>query len=289
MQKVLVLGATGMLGHACKQILEKANRYEVVSTSRDKRPDHFTFDAVVDNPESLIEQVNPDWIINCIGIIKPHINENSVESISNAINVNAIFPAKLSSATTNPIIQIATDCVYSGIKGGYTESDSHDATDVYGKTKSLGEIPAENLIHLRASIIGPEVGRSTSLLEWFLNQPNGSTLNGFTNHMWNGVTTHHFGMLAEGIISNNYSSVNKTHVIPGNELSKADLLRAFSVSYRRQDLIINNVESKVEINRTLSTENDQLNVNLWKMAGFDTPPTVEEMVDQQSKIAFSKS
>jgi len=288
MQKVLILGATGMLGHACKEILEKTDKYEVVNTSRLNKPGYLTFDAVVDNPEALISQINPDWIVNCIGIIKPHINENSVESISNAINVNSIFPAKLSSATPKPIIQIATDCVYSGAKGGYVESDFHDATDVYGKTKSLGEMPAENLIHLRASIIGPEVGRSTSLLEWFLNQPNGATLNGFTNHMWNGVTTHHFGMLAEGIISNNYLSIKKTHVIPGNELSKADLLRAFSLSYKRQDLIINNVESKVEINRTLKTENDQLNIDLWNMAGFNTPPTVEEMVDQQSQIASSK-
>ena len=282
MQKVLILGGTGMLGHACREILEESNGLEVLSTARNQVPGYVNFDARVDDAKTLIEDLNPDWIINCIGIIKPHIDEKSVESIAQAVAINSVFPEKLANSTSKPIIQIATDCVYSGATGSYSELDLHDATDVYGKSKSLGEVPAENVMHIRASIIGPEVGRSTSLLEWFLNQPEGTTLNGFTNHLWNGVTTHHFGKIAAGLIANNFTSFQKAHAIPGNVLSKSDLLRSFASIYNRNDLTINDVLSNLEINRTLSTNNPDLNLKIWEMAGYSTPPTVEEMVAEQA-------
>lgn len=283
MKKVLVLGATGMLGHACSYVLRQNATLDVVNTSRTTKAGYLKFDASTDSISDLISAVKPDWIINCIGIIKPHIDEKDIASINQAIRINSLFPQEIALASTRPVIQIATDCVYSGNIGAYPESALHDATDVYGKTKSLGEIPADNLKHIRASIIGPEQGRSTSLLEWFRNQPKDAKLNGFTDHLWNGVTTHHFGAFTKGIIENDYLEFNKIHIVPEDIVTKAELLRIFASSYERSDITINDVESAKTIDRTLTTENPETNSTLWKLAGYETPPTIKQMVEEQSK------
>jgi dTDP-4-dehydrorhamnose reductase len=284
MKKVLILGATGMLGSACHSVLSNSKEIEIFKTSRTNQAGYLCFDAQSDNVSELIESTNPDWIVNCIGVIKPYINEKSAESRMNAIKINGLFPEHLASSTNQPIIQIATDCVYSGRKGNYVESDTHDATDVYGKTKSLGEMPAENFKHLRASIIGPEVGRSTSLLEWFRNQPKDASLNGFTDHLWNGVTTHHFGLIAKGVIEQDFYDFNMTHLVPQDKVSKAQLLRIFAEVYGRPDVIINDTKSPETIDRTLATENKEINKKLWEMAGYEVPPTVEKMVREQAEF-----
>jgi len=283
MKKVLILGATGMLGSACKSVMSHTGKLEVVGTARTSETGHIKFDAANDDIEAMISAVKPDWIVNCIGVIKPHITEDSLESRIRATEINGLFPARLAQSTKKPIIQIATDCVFSGRKGRYVESDLHDATDVYGKTKSLGEMPAANLKHLRVSIIGPEIGRSTSLLEWFRNQPIGASLNGFTDHLWNGVTTHHFGYLARGIIEQDFTDFSRTHIIPKDVVNKANLLRLFASSYKRSDILISDVKSSVTIDRTLATENAELNSKLWKFAGYEEPPSVELMVEEQAR------
>lgn len=284
MKKVLILGATGMLGSACNSVISNSKIIEVVRTSRNSEPSYVKFDASKDSISDLVSAVNPDWIVNCIGIIKPHIDERDIPSINQAIRINSLFPQEIAMATNKPVIQIATDCVYSGNIGAYPESALHDATDVYGKTKSLGEIPADNLKHIRASIIGPEQGRSTSLLEWFRNQTKDAKLNGFTDHLWNGVTTHHFGLLAKAMIENDYLDFNKIHVVPQDVVTKAELLRIFASSYNRYDITINDVESAKTIDRTLTTENPETNFALWKLAGYETPPTIKQMVEEQSKF-----
>ena len=286
MNKVLVLGSTGMLGSAVAQMLSN-NKNELLTTSRYGN-NSSNFNAGLDSIEDILFLFKPDWIINCIGTIKPHINESDSNSVLNAINVNSIFPSQLSIASSKigaKVIQIATDCVYSGSKGAYLETDLHDATDVYGKTKSLGEVPTENMMHIRASIIGPELGRSTSLLEWFKNQPINSKINGFTDHLWNGVTTHAFGKLCHGIIDKNLFQSGKFHVIPKDVVTKADLLKLFSNAYKRSDLLISDTVSTNKINRTLSTVNINHSTNLWKAAGYIEAPTIEELVYEQSKLS----
>jgi len=287
MAKVLILGANGMLGHACYEILSHGTGLEVLRTSRANLEGYINFDATSDEVSDLISKTNPDWIINCIGIIKSHIKEDQGNSVLNAIKINSEFPFKLASATDATIIQIATDCVYSGARGHYTESDLHDALDVYGKTKSLGEAPLENIIHLQASIIGPELGRSTSLLEWFKNQPLNAEINGFTDHLWNGVTTHHFAKIALGIITNNYKEISKAHVVPSGLIAKSELLREFAAAYNRGDIAIKDVISKIKVDRTLETLNPELNLELWQMAGYQEIPSVSLMVHEQAE--FSRS
>jgi len=285
MEKVLVLGSTGMLGSAVVQVLSKSGA-EVLGTSRQGKND-VSFNAELDSIEDVFKLFKPAWIINCIGVIKPHINESESNSVLNAVNINSIFPIRLSSAAGKvgaKIIQIATDCVYSGVKGAYSENEFHDATDVYGKTKSLGEVPADNMMHIRASIIGPELGRSTSLLEWFKNQPNNAQLNGFTDHLWNGITTHAFGKLCDGIIKQDLFTSGKYHLIPRDIVTKADLLRIFSKAYKRSDLLITDTISANKIDRTLSTNRMDLNKNVWQSAGYTSVPSIEELVFEQSKL-----
>lgn len=284
MTRVLVLGASGMLGSACFQVLNQSSHLTSVGTSRASSNKLVKFDSNRDSIIELLELTKPDWIVNCIGIIKPYIDEKSAPSIGNAIKINSQFPFILASAAKDhnaKIIQIATDCVYSGKSGKYKEHDLHDATDVYGKTKSLGEVPGPQTLHLRASIIGPEIGRSTSLLEWFRNQPIGATVNGFTDHLWNGVTTYHFGRVVKGIIDGAIGEFGTVHLIPKDIITKAELLRIFAETYKRDDIKINDVLSSNTIDRTLATENAELSNRLWKLAGFENPPSIREMVLEQ--------
>lgn len=209
-----------------------------------------------------------DIVINCIGLIKPKIKHPI-----DAILVNARFPYMLPHNT----IQIATDCVYSGLKGNYVESDLHDATDVYGKTKSLGEAP--HIKNLRCSIIGPEVKNHISLLDWFLAQKEA---NGFTNHLWNGVTTYHFAKIAQGVVREGIELPQLQHIVPADKVTKAELLRIIAKAYKK-DIKVTDVEAE-PIDRTLSTENPELNKELWQVAGYSEPPTIEQMVEELSKL-----
>jgi dTDP-4-dehydrorhamnose reductase len=185
------------------------------------------------------------------------------------------------------ILQIATDCVYSGSKGNYSEHDKHDALDVYGKTKSLGEAYADNIHHLRCSIIGPEPKNHVSLLDWFLGQPKKSTVSGYVNHKWNGVTTLHFARLCQGIISQGLRFSHMQHIIPTGLVSKAELLGYFAREYHREDITITAAEAEVVIDRTLTSIDDTFNRKAWSAAGYTTPPTVEEMVAELSAFDYS--
>jgi dTDP-4-dehydrorhamnose reductase len=178
------------------------------------------------------------------------------------------------------VIQIATDCVFSGQKGSYLESEAHDALDVYGKSKSLGEVPNASMMHLRVSIIGPEVGRSTSLLEWVRNQPNGAQIFGFTDHLWNGVTTSHFGKLARGIIESDLFEAGVFHVVPGNRLPKNKLVEKIASVFGRDDIQVQPKPSGNTVDRTLETNDPSFNSSLWAAAGYPTPPTVEQMLEE---------
>ncbi|MDR0631750.1 MAG: sugar nucleotide-binding protein, partial [Holosporaceae bacterium] len=227
-----------------------------------------------------------DWVVNCIGIIKPYIDYRDSSSVQRAIRVNALFPHRLAEAAKNVgarVIQIATDCVFDGQIGHYTETSEHNATDVYGKTKSLGEVVAENFINLRCSIIGLELKNKTSLLEWFLNQPKGATINGFKNHLWNGVTTTAFARICVGIIRNNLQIDHMQHIIPANIVNKLDLLNIFKEIFNRNDVIVRDVYTDVGIDRVLSTNDCGINRSIWNAAKYGQIPTVEEMCCETAK------
>jgi len=293
-KRVLVLGGTGMLGSMVTTYLARAAEFEVIATARSDEfgaeyknqlqgVEWHTFEA--SNPATdLFEQC--DWVINCIGIIKPIINDSNAEQVERAIRVNSIFPHTIARLTKGAarVIQIATDCVYSGNKGGYVETDVHDALDVYGKTKSLGEVAAAHVHHLRCSIVGPEMQSPKSLMEWLLGQPQGASVNGFINHQWNGVTTLHFAKLCRGIIANDLELSHMQHVVPDGCVTKYDLLKEFARRYGRDDLTINATEAATIIDRTLETNNPEKSQQLWNAAGYSQAPSVPQMIEELAKF-----
>jgi dTDP-4-dehydrorhamnose reductase len=290
MTRVLILGATGMLGSA---VLEEFEGFagEVLVTARGKQLESLPegvrlvqFDASRDSLEEAFNGIGEiDFVINCIGVIKPYINDSDDLQRLNAIQINSLFPQQLSDwASRNgaKVIQIATDCVFSGATGGYVETDPHDALDVYGKSKSLGEVPNSSMMHIRVSIIGPEKGRSTSLLEWVRNQPKDAKIFGFTDHLWNGVTTNHFGKIARGIIEVGLFRPGVVHLVPGNKVPKNVLVSKIASVFGREDITIEPKASGSTVDRTLNTDDVEFNSKLWEAAGYPTAPTIEQMLDE---------
>ena len=291
-----MLGGTGMLGSMVTTYLARVDEFKVIATARSNdagtvcksqlpEVEWHTFD--VSSPATgLFEQCN--WVINCIGVIKPFINDSKAEQVERAIQVNSIFPHTIARLTKGSarVLQIATDCVYSGSKGRYVETDMHDALDVYGKTKSLGEVTAEHVHHLRCSIVGPEMLSPKSLMEWFLGQPQGASVSGFINHQWNGVTTLHFAKLCSAIIANDLELSHMQHVVPDGAVTKYDMLKEFARRYGRDDLIINATEAATIVDRTLETNNAEKNQRLWSAAGYSQPPTVPHMISELAKFNY---
>ncbi len=274
MNKVLVLGLTGMLGSMVVSYISSNKNIQVYASSREKEYKFhkypikriYRFDAsrnVSNRLKDIIDDCHPDYIINCIGIIKPYCRDDDMDGVFKAININARFPHILiniiKSINKNiRVIQIATDCVYDGAKGDYKESDSHTATDVYGKSKSLGEVVDDNILNIRCSIVGPELYNKLSLLEWFLSNKDDEVINGYDHHIWNGVTTLQFAKLCEYIISNNnfntLRELNHTlHYVINQTVTKYHLLKIFNNVYNRKVNIkkVNNIGPKID--RTLST------------------------------------
>jgi dTDP-4-dehydrorhamnose reductase len=278
-RKVLILGGTGMLGHA---VLEEFGGFSGNVNFTSRSGSGIPFDVLSDSVDELVKYVgNGDYIINCLGITKPHINDENEHDVARANLINSLFPAELASLAEKSgsrVIQIATDCVFSGRKGHYLETDAHDAEDVYGKTKSLGEVNSENVMHIRVSTIGRDLERSTLLLDWVLSHPHGATIPGFTDHLWNGVTTNHFAKVVRGIIEKDSFEPGLSHLVPADELSKADLVRQIASAFGRTDLVVKDTDSGKPIDRTLSTTEPAFNERLWAGAGYQDIPTIERLI-----------
>ena len=271
MKKIAILGIDGMLGSAVYQVFNH-ERFNVIGINRK------ILDAQTANVNDVkIAVKDSDYVINCIGIIKPYIHDGNSTEIERAIKVNAVFPHTLSQCGIK-VIQIATDCVFDGAKGNYQETDKHNALDVYGKTKSLGEVTAENFMNLRCSIIGPEKKNKLSLLEWFRNQPQNALINGYRNHLWNGISTFAFAEICKGIIENDLWFHGLQHIIPADSLSKSNMLKIFSKIFSRNDMNIVEVDVSESINRTISTINMQRNKLLWELAGYNSIPSIEYII-----------
>ena len=284
MTNVWVLGGNGMLGSRVASELSKQeiNFSQISRVSYGDRNLGNSYGEDLEIMKTLEKTFGkPTHIINAVGVVKPRIDETKSDSVLNAIQVNSQFPRNIGSyceADEVHLIQIATDCVYSGIKGGYIEKDLHDPTDVYGKTKSLGEFSSKWISLIRCSIIGREGENKYSLVEWVNSQTANASVNGFTNHNWNGVTTKVFGMVSAGIIRNKLAPVGGVHLIPKDKVSKFELVNLIKNELGRDDIEVKEFEASVVIDRTLSTELLELNSHLWDSAGFKNPPTISEMV-----------
>ena len=301
--KVVVLCASGMLCSMVADVLSRETEIEVIATVRSKemidfgkkhlpKADWRTFSVDLPTLKNQLDALGRiDWIVNAIGLTKPYTHDDNPAEVERATIGNTLFPIVVSQYAENigaKVLQIGTDCVYSGVKGHYNESDKQDPNDAYGKTKSLGETCYPSMHILRTSIIGPEPKAYVFLIEWFLKQAQNSTVNGFTNHQWNGVTTLHFAKLCRGIIKYRPELPRVQHIIPTDEISKYELLKAFAESYRRQDITINPTEAGVVVDRTLSTNNPDFNRTLWKLAGYENqPPTIPQMVKEVANFDYA--
>jgi len=252
--KVTILGSTGMLGSACADLFPNA-----------ATPARVEFDALVDEPKFN------DWVINCIGAIPQRISNPELMH-----KLNADLPKKLSNCNAK-VIQIATDCVFSGRKGNYTEFSDKDPTDLYGKTKWEGEQSPS--MKIRCSIIGPD-NKDSSLFEWVKQQPEGATVFGYTDHFWNGVSTNIFAKLAKGIIESNFWQNKTFHFVPSNFVSKFELVKLIAARTNRLDLNIIEKNTGKSINRTLATAYPEINKHLWKLAGYNQIPSIQEIVEE---------
>ena len=282
MAKVLILGSTGMLGSAVAETL-RTSSFEVLTASRTSG---IRFDAEKLDVASLFSAAGlgaGDYVVNCVGLTKSRIDEYSVSSRTSAVRLNVDFPAELArvaSISGVKVIQVATDCVFSGLTGGYDESAAHDPLDVYGKTKSLGEIPAASVMHLRCSLIGPELGRNSLFFEWVRQQPRGGAISGFTDHIWNGLSSKTFGKIVAGILSDNLFKAGVQHLVPADKVNKDQLVRIELAALGRGDVSVTSTTSPKTVDRTLSTENPDFNQKLFASAGYPTLPTISQMVGE---------
>ncbi len=240
---ILVLGGNGMLGHKVFQYL-RPRIPDTWCTVRDRLDSHrlralplFQDGNVIDSLdamdvsalETMLSRHKPGVIINCIGIVKRR-PEASAPLLS--ITLNALLPHRLAAICSlwgGRLIHISTDCVFSGHRGNYSEADETDATDLYGRTKALGEITGSNCLTLRTSIIGRELERSESLLEWFLGQ-NGQCVRGFARAMYSGVTTPYLAEVLERVVSN-FPALNGLYHVTAPPISKLDLLRLLKPAF----------------------------------------------------------
>ena len=242
---------------------------------------HLLLD-VVSFSETLFEEADrPDWVINCIGVIKSRIN--SPADKATAVAVNSAFPHQLDQASEKfgfRVIQIATDCVYSGADGQYTENSPHSPTDIYGMSKSLGEVDSPRFLNLRCSIIGPERKGHSSLLEWVRSRPGGASIPGYVNHVWNGITTLAFAKVVLGIIRNNLFQGGTFHLVPRDVVTKDQLVRLIASRLGRDDLSVQSVAAEKLVERSLNTLFPSTNERLWHYAGYSEIPTIQELVKE---------
>jgi len=275
--KIAVLGQNGMLGHMVENVFKSDLHLGVSGFGRAALDVYPRTLNHLGTKLSGLFGMDTDYVINCIGAIKP-IFDNKAD-ISTPIYTNAVFPHQLATwgeLTNTKIIHITTDCVFSGYAGQYTEQSPHDALDVYGKSKSLGE--PENAMVIRTSIFGPESGgRKRSFLEWVKSQ-NGKTVKGFTNHYWNGLTTLELAKGLLDIVTSDVWTNGLFHVF-SEDVSKFDMVSQIAEAYNI-DLAIEPFETDLCIDRTLRTVED-LNEFL-QPAAFSN--MLYELVDFESNL-----
>lgn len=285
--KAIVLGADGMLGHEMARSLTVGN-HDVVAAVR-KDPDErtrfaLTGSAVVPRVDArvrrsivnLIDQQRPDAIINAVGIVK---QRPEARDAVGSIQINSLFPhqlAELCTSTGTRLIHISTDCVFSGEKGDYRESEYPDPVDIYGRSKLLGEIAYPGCVTLRTSIVGLELARYTGLVEWFLAQRGKAP--GWTKAMYSGLTTAELARVIIRVIEAGEQMDGLWHV-SGDPISKFDLLVGLRDALARDIEII--PDESVVIDRTLNSES-------FRAALGYRPPTWDEMLDELALAVTSR-
>jgi len=253
-KKVLVLGSTGLIGHQVFNYLQANGGYELHNISHRSKLKENTINIDARNEEHFLKcivDINPDFIINCIGILISDSNSNP----ENAIFLNAYLPhrlVRLSNDIDAKLIHISTDCVFSGNKGTpYIETDIKDGLGVYAETKVLGEINNKNHLTLRTSVVGPELkDGGEELFHWFMSQSG--VISGYTKSIWSGVTTIELAKAVEFSIRNGMTGLY--HVTNNSSISKFDLIKLFQ-KHMRKNIDITSVDGRDTNKSFIDTRN----------------------------------
>jgi len=240
--RVLVLGASGMLGNAAFRLFSESDGFDVIGTMRGERfrklfPETLQSALIsgvdVENTDGLMRvfgDTKPDIVINCIGLVKQIAEADDPLA---AIPINSILPhriARLCEVAGARFIHMSTDCVFSGSKGMYTESDPSDAKDLYGRSKFLGEVDYTHALTLRTSIIGHELEGARSLVGWFLSQSG--RVNGFRKAIFSGLPTVEIARLIRDYVLPNPHLHGLYHV-SADPINKYELLRLLADRYMK--------------------------------------------------------
>lgn len=256
MTRVLVLGVSGMLGH--RVWLELRERFEAWATVRGDRPGtsellaggRILTAAAEDFPSVIdaLDVARPDAVVNCVGIVKQRPEARDPLA---SIRVNSLFPHELAdicAARGVRLLHVSTDCVFSGHGGAYRETDLPDPTDLYGRSKLLGEVTGSGCLTLRTSIIGRELSGARGLLEWFLAQEG--TAPGYTRAIFSGLTTGALASLMGDVLEAGEPAEGLWHV-GSSPIAKHDLLVILAAAFGHEVEIV--PDDSVEIDRSLDS------------------------------------
>lgn len=244
--RILILGGDGMLGH--KLLVSLSPRHTVRVTLRKSLSDYtayklFTIENSYDNVDvaqfdrltALLHEFKPDAVINAVGIVK---QRHEAKAAIPSLEINALFPhrlAQLCATIGARVIHFSTDCVFAGTKGNYTEQDKMDAEDLYGQTKFLGELNEPHCFTFRTSIIGLELARKKSLIEWFLAQKG--EIKGFAKAIYSGFTTAEMSRIVEYVLTQHPQLSGIWHVA-SQPINKYELLSQLNKKISRNDITI---------------------------------------------------
>jgi dTDP-4-dehydrorhamnose reductase len=257
--KVLILGSAGMAGHVIKNYLSNFtdlfNIYDVARSELYIKPTHLLDITDFNGLNNIFTNIKPDCVINCIGILN-HAAEDNPDL---AILINSYLPHFLEKIAKNSeckIIHISTDCVFSGLKGGYVESDFKDGIGFYAQSKALGEIENIKDLTIRTSIIGPELNESgIGLLNWFLKQKK--EINGYEFAYWSGVTTLELAKFIFFVLTSSFNLNGIFHLTNNEKIDKFTLLNNFQKSFKIKDLSII-PSSKYKIDKSFINTNKNI-------------------------------
>jgi len=279
--KVLVFGASGMLGHQLCKVL--SSRVETWGTVHDNAQDYTQYnlfpeerligqvDALdLDKVTNVMEDVRPDCVINAIGLVK---QRDEARQAIPSIQINALFPhqlAGLCKRMESRLVHISTDCVFSGLRGGYSEADVPDPVDLYGRTKLLGELNFPSCLTLRTSIVGWELCGNSSLLEWFARQ-RGRSIKGYKKAIFSGFSSIVLANLIGDLVETRLD-LQGLYQVASQPISKYELLVSLRDALGWDDIRID-ADSQFLCDRSLKG-------NRFEAATGWQSPTWEEMINQ---------
>ena len=270
--RILVLGIDGMIGHKIAQSL--SDDFTIIGTTRKKKigikkAEFVLHDFLNDNTLDLLKSINPDVLINCVGTtIRRGVSKNK----NNTELLNSELPHILNKwavQNNKKFIHFSTDCVFSGKKGNYLDYSKSDANDIYGLSKSKGEVNNDKSLTIRCSIIGREIFNHTELFEWLFSMKN-KKVEGYKNVIYSGVTSTWMGKTIKHIIKNQIE-LNGIYNISSTPISKYDLLIKLSAAF--------NLNIDISQNLNIKSNKVLISKKFTEITGIK-PPNWDDLIDE---------